>query len=130
MLYLISQNWNYDVSKNITYECRGDPIMDIINGKIIIFDDCTNEERSYEIEQITAEFEEDIPDVIGVVRCTGMTLESDAPSEINLAAEEELYKELADVEYNDADGEGRYRKNAAKAISKRTGVDLSRIKVE
>ena len=104
--------------------------MEIVDGKIVVFDDDEGEERSYEIEQITAEFEEDIPDVIGVVRCTGITIESDAPSDINSDAENEIYNEFADVEYNDADGDGQYRKIARKDISERTGVDKSLIDIE
>jgi len=109
--------------------------MEIVDGNIVVYDDNEGEERSYEIEQIVAEFEEDIPDVIGVVRCTGITIESDAPSEINSEAEDEeaeneLYNEFADVEYNDADGDGRYRKEAIKALSEETGVDISRIEIE
>lgn len=103
--------------------------MEIVGGKIIVYDDKYNE-LSYEIEQITAEFEEDMPDVIGVVRCTGITIESNAPSDINSEAENEIYNEFADVEYNDADGDGRYRKKAIKAISMRTGVDMSQIEIE
>ena len=104
--------------------------MEITDGKIVVFDDHKDEEPSYEIEQITAEFEEDIPNVSGVVRCTGITIESDAPSEINSEAETKLYNEFADIEYNDADGDGHYRKMARKAISERTGVDISRIEIE
>lgn len=104
--------------------------MEIIDGKIVVFDDNEDEESSYEIEQITAEFEEDIPDVSGVVRCTGITIESDAPSETNSEAETKLYNEFADIEYNDADGDGHFRKQARKAISERTGVDISRIGIE
>jgi len=104
--------------------------MEIVDGNIVVYDDNEGEERSYEIEQIVAEFEEDIPDVIGVVRCTGITIESDASSEIISEAENELYNEFADVEYNDADGDGRYRKEAIKALSEETGVDISRIEIE
>lgn len=104
--------------------------MEIIDGKIVVYDEDEDKEYSYEIEQITAEFEEDIHDVIGVVRCTGITIESDAPSEINSEAEDELYNEFADIEYNDADGDGKYMKKSRKAISKRTGVDTSRIEIE
>ena len=93
--------------------------MEIVGGKIIVYDDKYNE-LSYEIEQITAEFE----------RCTGITIESNAPSDINSEAENEIYNEFADVEYNDADGDGRYRKKAIKAISMRTGVDMSQIEIE
>ena len=42
--------------------------MEITNGKIDERDNCEEEKRSYDIEQITAEFEEDIPDVIDVAR--------------------------------------------------------------
>lgn len=104
--------------------------MEIVDGKIVEFDDYKGEECSYVIKQITAEFEEDIPDVIGVVRCTGITIESNAPSEINSEAEAELCNEFADIEYNDADGDGRYKKKARNDISERTGVDISKIEIE
>ena len=40
------------------------------DGKIIV---------EYEIDNILAIFEEDIPNVLGVVRCTGVEVKSDAP---------------------------------------------------
>lgn len=104
--------------------------MEIVDGNIVVYDNNEGEEYSYKIEQITAEFEEDIPDVIGVVRCTGITIESDAPLEINSKAENELYNEFAGVEYNNADGDGQYRKEARRALSERTGVDVSQIEIE
>ena len=103
--------------------------MEIYDGNIVVFLDDEDGEASYEIKKIIAEFEEDIHNVIGVVRCTGITIESDAPAEVNSEAEIELYSEFADVEYNDADGDGHYRDDAKKALSKRTGVDISRIEV-
>ena len=102
--------------------------MEIMDGKIVVHDE--DKEYLYEIGQITAEFEEDIPDVIGVVRCTGITIESEAPLEINSAAETKLYNEFADVEYNDADGDGSYRDDSRNDLSKRTGVDTSLIEIE
>lgn len=104
--------------------------MDIFNGKIIELDDYGNEKYSYLIEQITAEFGEDIRDVIGVVRCTGIIIDSNAPLEVNSEAEKELYNAFADVEYNDANGDGSYREEAREDISKRTGVDISQIEIE
>lgn len=104
--------------------------MEITNGKIVERDNCEEEKSSYEIEQITAEFEEDIPDVIGVARCTGIIIESDAPLEINSKAETMIYNEFADVEYNNVDGDRIYEKKAREAISKRTGVDASLIVIE
>ncbi|MBM6804538.1 hypothetical protein H6B07_18270 [Mediterraneibacter glycyrrhizinilyticus] len=104
--------------------------MDIIKGKIVEMDNYEDEKRSYEIEQITAEFEEDIADVIGVVRCTGIIIESKAPLKINSQAETMLYNELADVEYNDVDSTREYEKKARKDISKRTGIDASQIIIE
>lgn len=104
-------------------------MMEIVDGKIILYDDEGNK-LSYEIEQITAEFEEDILDVIGVVRCKRITIESNAPSDINSKAEKEIYNEFADIEYNDADGDGCYRKEAINEISTRTGVDMSQIEIE
>lgn len=112
----------------IDLEKGGDRIMEIRNGNIVVYDE--SEEYSYGIKQITAEFGEDIHDAIGVVRCTGITIESDAPSEINAKAEDELYNEFADIEYNNADGEERYRREARQAISERSGVDISRIVIE
>lgn len=104
--------------------------MKIVNGYIVMYDNNEDEKYSYEIKQITAEFEEDIPNVIGVVRCTRITIESDAPLEINSKAEIELYNEFADVEYNDADSDGQYRKEARIDLSERTGVDISQIEIE
>lgn len=104
-------------------------MMEIVDGKIILYDDEGNK-LSYEIEQITAEFEEDILDVIGVVRCKRITIESNAPSDINSKAEKEIYNEFADIEYNDSDGDGWYRKEAINEISTRTGVDMSQIEIE
>ncbi len=101
-------------------------MTEILDGKMVVY----NEDDSYEIEHITAEFEEDIHDVIGVVRCTGITIENDVPSQIKSEAEDELYNAFADIEYNDANGDGQYMKKARKAISKRTGVDTSRIVIE
>ena len=103
--------------------------MDFIDGKIIEQDDF-DKSCSFVIEQITAEFEEDMPNVEGIVRCTGITIESDAPSDINSDAETELYNEFADVEYNNADGDGNYVEQARKDISERTGVDVSRIDIQ
>ena len=105
-------------------------MMEIINGEIIEYDDDDNVKNSYEIEQITAVFDEDISDVIGVVRCTQIIIESDAPSNINSEAENEIYNEFADVEYNDADGDGWYIKEAKEDLSKRTGVNISQIEIE
>lgn len=96
----------------------------------IVYDEDEEKDISYEIEQITATFGEDIHDVIGVVRCTGITIESDAPEDINTEAEEGLYNEFADIEYNDADGDGTYIKEAEKDISDSTGVDISKIVID
>ena len=41
-----------------------------------------------------------------------------------------LYNEFADIEYNDANGDGSYMEEARNDISKRTGVDRSQIEVE
>lgn len=101
--------------------------MDIVDGRII--DSADVDELSYEIEQITASFEEDINDVIGVVRCTGIEIESEAPPELNAQAETMLYNEFADIEYNDADGCGSYMEEAINDISERTGVDSSQIEI-
>lgn len=104
-------------------------MMDIFDGRIIDSADDV-EEVAYEIEQITAIFEEDINDVVGVLRCTGIEIESDAPPELNAEAETMLYNEFADIEYNDANGDGSYMEEAKNNISKRTGVDSSQIEVE
>lgn len=104
------------------------------NGKIIAIDydadDDYNKEQEYEIEQITAEFEEDMPDVSGVLRCTGITIESNAPSDINYEAGTTLYNEIAECEFFDPDGDGRYISEAEKCISGNTGVDVSKIVIE
>lgn len=102
--------------------------MNIIDGKIMVFSE--NETNSYVIEQITADYKEDIANVIGVVRCTAITIKSNAPLVHNSRAQIELYNIFADIEYNDANNDGSYVKNAKKAISKRTGVDISRIEIE
>ena len=98
--------------------------MEIRNGEIVVYDD---KECSYKIEKIVVEFEEDIHNVIGVVRCTRITIESNAPAEVNSKAEGKLCNEFADNEYNNAGGDGRYMGEARKAINERTGVDISRI---
>lgn len=103
-------------------------MMDIFDGRII--DSSDVEELSYEIEQITASFEEDINGVIGVLRCTGIEIESEAPTELNAQAETMLYNEFADIEYDDANSDGSYMEQAKSDISKRTGVDSSQIEVE
>ena len=104
--------------------------MRIYDGKIVETDDYDGEETLYEIELITIEMAEDIPDVIGIVRCTGITIESNAPSEIKSDAELVLYNELADEEYNDANGDGMYESDVKQTISERTGVDISQIEIE
>ena len=103
--------------------------MEISNGKIIAFDYHGNK-KSYVIDQIRAEFEEDMPEVIGVLRCTGITIESNAPSDVNSEAEAELYNEFADIEYNDANGDGSYMDEAKEDISNSTGVAVSKIEIE
>lgn len=60
--------------------------MDIFDGRIVVSAD-DFEEVAYGIEQITAIFEEDINDVIGVLRCSRIEIESDAPPELNAQAE-------------------------------------------
>lgn len=102
--------------------------MNIFDGRII--DSSDAEGFSYEIEQITASFEEDINGVIGVFRCTGIEIESEAPTELNAQAETMLYNEFADIEYNDANGDGSYTEKAKSDISERTGLDSSQIEVE
>lgn len=102
--------------------------MEFMEGKII--DSNEEEENSYIIEHITAGFEEDRPEMTGVLRCTEIEICSDAPSELNSKAEEELYNAFADAEYNDAESDGVYREEARVDISKRTGVDISKIEIE
>ncbi len=103
--------------------------MKIFNGNIVANEDNEGEECSYEIESLKAEFEEDRSNVMGVVRCTGIIIESDAPLKINLEAEKDLYNEFASIEYNNADSDGQYREEAMEALRKRTGVDFSRIEI-
>ena len=67
--------------------------MDIFDGRIVVSAD-DFEEVAYGIEQITAIFEEDINDVIGVLRCSRIEIESDAPPELNAQAETMLYNEI------------------------------------
>lgn len=102
--------------------------MDIINGMIVVHDGL--EEQSYEIEQITVSIEEDRENVIGILRCTGIEIESKAPADLNTEAEAMLLNEFADVEYNDADGDGGYQEEIREDISERTGVDASQIDIE
>ena len=94
------------------------------NGKIIVGDE------KYEIEHITAIFEEDMPEVEGVVRCTGVEVESDAPSEYNSNLGEWIYNKLADREFPDPDGEMEFEEDAKDIISDLTGVDTSQIRIE
>ena len=94
------------------------------NGKIIVGDE------KYEIEHITAVFEEDIPNVLGVVRCTGVEVESDAPSEYNSNLGEWIYNKLADREFPDPDGEMEFEEDAKDIISDLAGVDTSQIRIE
>ena len=89
-------------------------------GKIIV---------EYEIDNILAVFEEDIPNVLGVVRCTGVEVESDAPSEYNSNLGEWIYNKLADREFPDPDGEMEFEEGAKDIISDLTGVDCSRIEI-
>ena len=103
--------------------------MDIFDGRIVVSAD-DFEEVAYGIEQITAIFEEDINDVIGVLRCSRIEIESDAPPELNAQAETVLYNEFADIEYNDANGDGSYIEEARSDISERTGLDSSQIEIE
>ncbi|MBD5526727.1 MAG: hypothetical protein HDR04_20475 [Lachnospiraceae bacterium] len=105
-------------------------MVEILDGKILILDDCDGKKDSYEIEQITARFGEDIPDVLGVVRCTEINIDSSAPFEINRTAENKIYNEFADIEYNNADGDGSYREEARKDISERVGVDISQVEID
>lgn len=104
--------------------------VEIRDGKILISDDCDEKEDSYEIEQITARFGEDIPDVLGVVRCIEISIDSSAPFEINFAAEKMIYDMFADSEYNNAFSDGSYREEARKDISERVGVDISQVEID
>lgn len=91
------------------------------DGKIIV---------EYEIDDILAIFEEDIPNVLGVVRCTGVEVESDAPSEYNSNLGEWICNKLADQEFPDPDGEMEFEEDAKDIISDLTGVDTSQIRIE
>ncbi len=104
--------------------------IEIGDGKILISDDSDGKEDSYEIEQITARFGEDIPDVLGIVRCTEINIDSSAPYEINLTAERRIYNEFAEIEYNNAFSDGSYREEARKDISERAGVDISQVEID
>lgn len=104
--------------------------MEFLDGKIIESKDYEDEGNSYIIEHITAEFEEDRPEVIGILRCTKITIQSNASLQLNTEAEDKLFNGLAEEEYNDADGDGNYKEEARKDISKRTGVDISKIEIE
>lgn len=101
--------------------------MEIVDGMIVGMDG--SEEQSYEIEQITVSLEEDREDVIGILRCTGIEIESDAPAQLNSKAEAQLLNDLADAEYNDAAGDGSYVEAVKDDISERTGVDTSQIEI-
>lgn len=101
--------------------------MRIFEGKIWGYDKESNEELSYEIKQLTAVFEEDRPNMIGIVRCVKITIESDAPADINSAAENEFYNKFAAAEYSD--GNEEYKETAKKAISEQTGLDISQIEI-
>ena len=90
------------------------------DGKIIV---------EYEIDNILAIFEEDIPNVLGVVRCTGVEVKSDAPSEYNSNLGEWICNKLADQEFPDPDGEMEFEEDAKDIISDLTGVDCSRIEI-
>ena len=91
------------------------------DGKIIV---------EYEIDNILAVFEEDIQNVSGVVRCTSVEVNSDAPSAYNDELGEQIYDELADREFPDPDGEMDFEEDAKDAISDLTGVDTSQIRIE
>lgn len=91
------------------------------DGKIIV---------EYEIDDILAIFEEDIPNVLGVVRCTSVEVKSDAPSEYNSNLGEWIYNKLADQEFPDPDGEMEFEEDAKDIISDLTGVDTSQIRIE
>ncbi len=104
--------------------------VEIWDGEIHISDDCDGKEDSYEIEQITARFREDIPDVLGVVRCIEINIDSSAPSEINRTAENKIYNEFADNEYNNAFSDGSYIEEARKDICERVGIDISQVEID
>lgn len=105
--------------------------MDICIDDGMIYEsiECMDDSRAYKIDEITAEFDEDNPEVIGIVRCTAITIESDAPDELNREAELALLNQLADIEFYDADGDGTYRQEAAEEISQLTGVNIDQIDI-
>ena len=103
--------------------------MEFSDGMIVDSDDSEDvAERSYVIEQIVAAFERD--DKTGFAHCIGITIQSDAPSQLNSEAEDELYNSFDTVGYNDADWDGSYREEAREYISERTGVAISQIEIE
>lgn len=101
--------------------------MEFENGKIDVIED--DEKISYEIESMTVLLEEDRDDMPGILRCTDIFIESNAPGKINSEAQINLYNKFAAEEYNDADGSGSYRKEAQRDIHNATGIEMSRIEI-
>ena len=85
--------------------------------------------RPTQIESITATYEEDRENMIGVVRCTGITIEaSDADPNDVMEDQDEIYNALADVEYFTEDE--NWQEDAASDVAGKAGVSDSKVVVE
>lgn len=104
--------------------------INIEDGCIKVTDYDTETDKSYPIENITAEYGVDREAVLGVYRMTGLEIESTAESYINEEAKNIIWDKLCDREYNDADDSGRYRKEAKRDIAEFTGVKSDQIVIE
>ena len=84
----------------------------------------------YEIESITAMFsQEDKEDEMNIMSCSSISVESDAPDDINDAVEASLYNRFAGVRYNDV-GEDGFEDEAAEDIAREAKVDPSQVDIE
>ena len=83
----------------------------------------------YEIDSMTVYFGEDRHDeAIGIVRCTSVSVESDAEDYINRKVGDLIFNKFAEKEYITENDD--WRKEARKDISEDTGVEMGCIHIE
>lgn len=81
------------------------------------------EGQRYEIESVEIALEQDIKNALGIYRCVGVEIESNAPADIRESARNEVINYFAGEEYNDSDGSGAYIAEAEKDFSAFLTVD-------
>lgn len=99
------------------------------NGMILVLDAFGGLKGSYRINRVSACFKEDRPNLIGILRCHSLQIESNAPNQIEDEAKTNLFNILADREYNAAGEDNAYKEEAKKDICSLTGVDAAKVEI-